>query len=1681
MIKEIKEIRFPNGTLSQAVCKMDDMGEWTITTTIDIDGNEIPDFSEDWEIEYNGARYVMPLRTPAARKENTSLDSQFDLTFIHWAQRELQRWMFFTLQPVESSTAVPDKYEASVSLTLGDFVTLFGQVLHYYYGDKIKIRLNPNWAYSEEPTLVEISYSYIWDVLVKLYELYGVRWDISPDGNSDSYIINVGYSTEELEHVLEYGFSGGLLKVERQVQETNIRNMLLGRGGEKNLPYRYFKDIDLKNPSFPGDPDWIPELRNIYFDRLRGKTFRDYIKGWKTNPRRLLKESNGESIYSEYHKAFLKVEAFDAEYAKTSFAYMLGHTDERFNPVEYVADKLVTAELKVVPESDSSIDRYGPMLGGLDNNDDIYPTIQGVTVNPYGRIDQSVYIEQITSDEYKEPESAIDASSLINASWKGVISAHSTREVEMSGGYLTIPEGKYGNIEIASANVYIQKNGAATSDMVIASGIRAVAVDSEGNEISASGIPAGRYTYKYRARLENTYSDALDVCIQLSECQLMVSEARESYPNTFDIWVKNLWQTSKLNYETDTQYAERVWRPILGDKTGEEAKVVFATGWLSTSEDYEFVIVRTPVYDTSKTLDGVQSHWRITLAKCEAEMETTGLLVPSTHKQGNAGDYFFFTGIDMPHLYVLWAEERLDAYKSDALIETRDIRPTWMVTPDRIRFNNLQSGEVETLLSRLRVGMALTLRSKQFISGSQQEELYLQSLTITYRKPTSEDVALNPDIEMTLGNDYGASSNPVSELQGEVSNLSKQVQGSLSNIEQAVKVIGGKSFLRKDKSDRTPYSLSVGRDLTVGDYIQGFKGARIDKDGNGEFESLTSRSYLKVYELIYNRLNALEGEYSFCDSATVDEVQGNADGTYTLRLRKRWESDFNAFQYGDIVYGFVNDLADSGVYAKAWGNVMSVDRGDNSITVRMYADTSVPGGHNANFTGGMLIARHGNSVTPNASAASAYPEFIHASSDGSRYVNDRQSAFFISAPDGCIKYLHGVNAPVVVRENLGMVLGRMPIGMFSDNPAIEQIAADGMPRVYAKGIITEEIIRTDYRGLTIKTQNFRGEWNADIANHPVRHYANNDELYDTVTRDGILYQCVTDHTTSAPDPDNPNCGWLPMTDHRELDIWSIETSTDSFGYNPNTGDMTPDEFCAWARVNSARGTTDVRDSADLYNDYGMELFVEGEGDSMRDENDNALLDENGDALQDESVAVRFECDVDTATMSYPAGISLALVDVTDGRVVARKTVSVVKDGTDGDDGKDGKDGKDGSRGPMAYPAGVYDSAVGYDADGDISPIVQYGSQYFILKEGKTWAAGQAKTPAQDAVSANPSWELVDKFSTVFTDILMANFAKLSNAVFYGDYMFSAEGTESGGAATTHYEYVNTYLNMLEGATEWGAYRFKPNFLLNLRTGQIWCDDITAGNTVFSGDDIASATGVYGSFEITKTFAGTYNGQKTDVRNSNTAAPDTITETELTKFTLKSKAKVKITSDGTARIVMHRYDPSLPLVSTAKLIYTLMRGTSVYKTWEVLAEDSNDISLNAKTIVKSFPSPMELELPSGEYTLKAKAELDIYLLRDVISGAIAKTGFAQVNLTKAEVSASDEYKSLYGKNGFLLGTSPQNYVMAISTPRDGMRFIAQNSNGYGLQVDETGIHVKDNVTGGVYKTLEEYVKLAIKTN
>lgn len=871
MIPQIKELNFPEyATLSQATVTLHDMGERTISAQIKIDGEIKPDFSYDWEVEFMGEKFIHALRSPQALKDNSSICSKIDLTFQHWAIYQMKRFYFVELASTNSGTAIADKYIASLGLNLGDFIVAFRNVLDYYFKGAITIDLNPEWQVSSTPAYMNISYSYIWDVLQQIYEVYGVRWSI--EGNT----IKVGYPTSEISHVFEYGYDKGLLSVERQVQDTNIRNSLLGRGGSTNLPQYYFKNAP-EGSLYASDPDAIPELANIYFSELRGKTFRDYVKGWKA--------------------AHYGAEPIENPTA----AYIKGYTDTDFNPIETIEDS-------------DSIKKYGLLQGGLENNEDIYPSIQDITLDGIGLVNEVVAVEPVLSDDV---DSATNQKAIIsdidNLSISKGLHPNETTTLRVEFAF-SIKEGYKGSLffDTKTSSYGFTMGGMWGIMESVKFGKIKYSIANQDGVLDAPlyNMPSGDYVIQIQCDVNNPENYSFmggfaEATLEVSNIKLSQSrfnEGDEEWKPTFDIWVKNIWQTSKLANETAQEYADRVWLPILGDE-GREAMVVFSSGWLSSSSDWDFMIVKGGyAYDTSKSHNGVPSHWRLTLQKSDAEIKATDKYIPNVGMQAVAGDTFFFTGIDMQHQYVLFAEQRIDEWKADNLLLTKDITPTWVAKFDKIRINTLETNDADLLVKQIKIGSSLRLADKRFIDSS-YIEVYVQSITYNY----SSNII--PDIEVVLSNEVATVKNPVEQIQSDINVLSRQI-GSISNIQQLVRQIGDKLYLRKDGIEDYSNSPTQFNSIVNGkDFRQGAIGGSgwgIYKDGNGntigEFDKIIARKEFVVNNLIINQASYIGGiQINSAAAIECTAVQDLPNG-YKCYFDQKQGSVVNLFKVNDVAY-----------------------------------------------------------------------------------------------------------------------------------------------------------------------------------------------------------------------------------------------------------------------------------------------------------------------------------------------------------------------------------------------------------------------------------------------------------------------------------------------------------------------------------------------------------------------------------------------------------------------------------------------------------------------------------------------------------------------------------------------------------------------------------------------------------
>lgn len=306
--------------------------------------------------------------------------------------------------------------------------------------------------------------------------------------------------------------------------------------------------------------------------------------------------------------------------------------------------------------------------------------------------------------------------------------------------------------------------------------------------------------------------------------------------------------------------------------------------------------------------------------------------------------------------------------------------------------------------------------------------------------------------------------------------------------------------------------------LTVGesiiDSLIAGKGI-IAEDGRIQADRMELRSSLTVLELIFNRLSAMESDYSFSESGTIESVELLEDGTYRLPLRKRWENDFTALDENDVVYGVVNNLASgTGDHYTSWLRVLNVNTVANTIIAVMYPDDEVPGGKNYPPEPLMILSHRGNPVN-----------------------EDRQAYWYLSSREKCICMLDGVTKPILEENNYAIIIGMLKQLSLFDNLPINYRHS----YIYCRGIAIQDLLRIDYQGTPVRSENNRGPWSAeDAVNNP---YQSTPEVFDAVYHIGCKWMCLSIGTTQEPKWNATD--WAQIEGNSELSL----TFSSNNGYN----------------------------------------------------------------------------------------------------------------------------------------------------------------------------------------------------------------------------------------------------------------------------------------------------------------------------------------------------------------------------------------------------------------------------------------------------------------------------------------------------------------------------------------------------
>ncbi len=233
-------------------------------------------------------------------------------------------------------------------------------------------------------------------------------------------------------------------------------------------------------------------------------------------------------------------------------------------------------------------------------------------------------------------------------------------------------------------------------------------------------------------------------------------------------------------------------------------------------------------------------------------------------------------------------------------------------------------------------------------------------------------------------------------------------------------------------------------------------GARIDATGNAEFQSMAVRGFFRAAEYQINRIALSEGDVFHTENGLVKSAEQQPDGRWKVVLQERFQGDVTGFRAGDVLRGAYNSVGTSGGAAEirtSWLRVEAVDAQAGTLTASLYADNQTPEGRNAPPVSLMRLARWGNTTDP-----------------------ERQSHIMESATDGRIVRRVKVSAPIVDgAQSDGFVVGKLPAWLREHFGAA---VADASDYVFARGIITQNILRYTPAGRPLAERVDRGLWSA---------------------------------------------------------------------------------------------------------------------------------------------------------------------------------------------------------------------------------------------------------------------------------------------------------------------------------------------------------------------------------------------------------------------------------------------------------------------------------------------------------------------------------------------------------------------------------------------------------------------------
>lgn len=295
--------------------------------------------------------------------------------------------------------------------------------------------------------------------------------------------------------------------------------------------------------------------------------------------------------------------------------------------------------------------------------------------------------------------------------------------------------------------------------------------------------------------------------------------------------------------------------------------------------------------------------------------------------------------------------------------------------------------------------------------------------------------------------------------------------------------------------------------LEVGNAVSGLiagSGAIIDENGNTEVQSLTVRGFLKATEYMLNRIQITEGAQWLTEGGVIEKVAETASQggqkRYNITFRARFEGDIQApFKEGDILRGQIAKLQGGAGIETSWLRVEGVN--GRKVEVSLYSNQQVPEGRNTAPTEQMRVARWGNTIDAT-----------------------RRSHIVLDPERGQIVRRTNINAPIIEpKHSDGFSLGTLPSWL---KEILGGAVDDKSDYLFARGIITQDIIRYTPEGKPLAERVDRGVWSAQQSYyHEEKNATTGIYEISRVWLDGTLYE-LAPRGNGSEQPSANNAHWI---------------------------------------------------------------------------------------------------------------------------------------------------------------------------------------------------------------------------------------------------------------------------------------------------------------------------------------------------------------------------------------------------------------------------------------------------------------------------------------------------------------------------------------------------------------------------